>query len=281
MAPHPWIPVELDLNTILAKYPRPLDALASSEVPAFIIRKAFDPMQCKALITRFYDQGLLYDPRKLSLDQPKGRVDIGASAAGIGDPERFFENTARAHKLFETLFEGYANPIKVIYDTISVLAPEKHVLTAHETDGRMFGPAIFRCYYEDRGHGPHFDSTRNDRLKDSSRGRSAVGRFETQFSAVTCFQNAAQFEGDDAGQAFIYREQWSPDLKSNWNKTYREEAASRGIERAHVNLNQGDLYVFCTEHIHEVPPVRGDTPRITLAAFFGSSKNDDEIFVWS
>jgi hypothetical protein len=281
MSSHPWVPTEIDLNTILAKFPRPLDALASSEVPAFIIRRAFDPMQCEALIRRFYNRGLLYDPRKLPLDQPKGRVDIGASAAGIGDPKRFFENTARAHKLFETLFEGYPNPIKVIYDTLSVLAPGKHVMTAHEADGRMFGPAIFRCYYEDRGHGPHFDSTRNDRLQDSSRGRSAVGRFETQFSAVMCFQNAARFEGDDAGQAFIYREQWSPDLKPNWNKTYREEAANRGIERAHVNLNQGDLYVFCTEHIHEVPPVRGDTPRITLAAFFGSSKNDDEIFVWS
>ncbi len=281
MSSHRWIPAELDLDTILARYPRPLDALASSEVPAFIIRRAFDPKQCTALIRRFYDRGLLYDPRKLPQDHHKGRVDIGTSSAGIGDPKRFFENTAQVHKLFETLFEGYANPIKVIYDTISVLAPDKRVMTAHESDGRLFGPAIFRCYYEDRGHGPHFDSTRKDRLQDSPRGRSAVGRFETQFSAVTCFQNAGRFEGDDAGQAFIYREQWSPDLKPDWNKTYREEASKRGIERVHLDLDQGDMYVFCTEHIHEVPPVRGDTPRITLAAFFGSSGDNDEIFVWS
>lgn len=276
-----WTPIELDLDTILARYPRPLDALASSEVPAFVIRQAFDPTQCTDLIRRFYDRELLYDPRKLPPDQQKGRVDIGASSAGIGDPKRFFENTTKVHKLFETLFDGYDNPVKVIYDAISALAPGKRVMTAHEADGRLFGPAIFRCYYEDRGHGPHFDSTHNDRLQETARGRSAVGRFDIQFSAVICFQNAGVFEGDDAGQAFIYREQWSPNWKPGWNRTYREEATERGLERAHVDLDQGDMYVFCTEHIHEVPPVRGETPRITLAAFFGSSRDDEEIFVWS
>ena len=47
------------------------------------------------------------------------------------------------------------------------------------------------------------------------------------------------------------------------------------------NLNRATLYFFFSENIHEVPPVVGEKPRIVLAAFFGMSPDDEEIFVWS
>ncbi|MCZ6677838.1 MAG: hypothetical protein O7E52_11375, partial [Candidatus Poribacteria bacterium] len=155
------------------------------------------------------------------------------------------------------------------------LAPDKRVMVAHEPDGRLYGPAIFRTYYESVGHGPHFDSV----AKRSKLFNYAVSRFEKQFAGVLCFQNA---EADgETGQAFLYHHQWTPDMSEGWNKSFHRYAAEHRIERIRVELEPGDFYVFCSETIHEVPPVRGDTPRIVLAAFFAMSEDDDQIFVWS
>ena len=54
--------------------------------------------------------------------------------------------------------------------------------------------------------------------------------------------------------------------------------ASPGLK---FNLNPAIFTFFFSENIHEVPPVVGEKPRIVLAAFFGMSPDDEEIFVWS
>lgn len=273
----PWNPVEPDLDTILSCYPLPLIDLAEGRIPAVILRGAFNPDHCVALVKRFYQLGLLYDPRSEKGDKPTPRVDIGTSLGNrAADPEAFFQHAVQTHKLFETLFDGYNNPVKLIYDTISAFAPDKHVMVAHEFDGRLYGPAIFRTYYEGVGHGPHFDSV----SKRSKLFNYAVSRFEKQFAGVLCFQNSE--DDEESGQAFLYRRQWTPELQEYLqNGTFHQYAAAHGIERIRIELEPGDLYFFCSETIHEVPPIRGNAPRIVLAVFFGMSKDDEEIFVWS
>ena len=271
-----WIPVEPNLETILAQHPRPLKDLAEGRIPAVLMRRAFHPEHCTALVRRFYERGLLYDPRTPGGDKPARRVDIGTSLGSHGrNPEGFFAHAKQTHELYETLFDGYDNPVKFIYNTLSALAPDKRVMVAHEPDGRRYGPAIFRTYYEGVGHNPHFDSV----SKRSKLSNYAVSRFEKQFAGVLCFQNAE--DDEETGQAFLYRHQWTPDMPEGWNKTFHEYASARGIERVRVELEPGDFYVFCSETIHEVPPPRGDRPRIVLAAFFAMSEDEEEIFVWS
>ena len=58
-----WSPVEGTVEEILEQVPRPLQAMRESEIPCVIIRKAFPSDHCAALMERFYERDLLYDPR--------------------------------------------------------------------------------------------------------------------------------------------------------------------------------------------------------------------------
>jgi hypothetical protein len=272
-----WSPLEGDADSIVARYPQPLLTLAQGDVPAFILRRAFNPDHCSSLVRRFYERGLLYDPRR-----PDGsstpRVDIGTSLGHLSaSREKFFAHASATHALYETLFESYDDPVKTIYDTLSRLAPGKRVMVAREPDGQLYGPAIFRTYYPGAGHGPHFDSvSKRSKLFDY-----AVSRFKHQFAGVLCFQNAED-DGETA-QSLLYRCQWTPDLQPVLTEgRFHAHAAERNIARVRIEIQPGDLYFFFSETVHEVPPaVKGDVPRIVLAVFFGMSPEDEEIYVWS
>lgn len=252
----------------------PLQTLAAGTHPAFVFRRAFDPDHCAGLIDRFYDRGLLYDPRKPD-DPNTKRVDIGTSLGSHrAEPDRFFEHAAKTRAMFSSLFEGFDDPVRCIYRILENIGGGKKVMTAREPDGRVYGPAIFRCYFEGVGHRPHYDSAR----KRSKIFNFEVSRFERQFAGVLCFQNAE--EDKEHGQAFLYHKQWSEDIGDELPR-FRSYAAEQGIDRVRIDLNPGDFYVFCSETIHEVPPPRGDQPRIVLAVFFAMSDDDDEIYVWS
>ena len=86
-----WVPVEPDLETILAKYSRPMNDLAAGRIPAVLLRQAFNPEHCAELVKRFYERGLLYDPRSPGSDESVRRVDIGTSLGTHGrNPAVFF-----------------------------------------------------------------------------------------------------------------------------------------------------------------------------------------------
>ena len=157
----PWLPVETDIKSVLEQYAFPLKALADGTVPALIFRKAFNPAHCAGLIDRFYERGLLYDPRQNGVSNTT-RVDIGTSLGrhSRSDPEIFFAHARETRALFETLFDGYTDPVRFIYRTLNSLAPGKQVMTARESADKLYGPAIFRTYYEGSGHTPHYDSVR-------------------------------------------------------------------------------------------------------------------------
>ncbi len=271
-----WTPVEGSLTSILKKYPQPLVALAAGEMPAIVLRKAYNPDYCAGLIQRFHERGLMYDPHKAG-DRRPHRVDIGTSLGHHNaDPAKFFAHAAGTHELFKTLFDGYDDPVKTIYEALSHLAPDKRVMTAREPDGRLYGPAIFRIYHTDLGHGPHYDSA----SKKSKLFNYAVSRFQHQFAGVLCFQNSN--EVGESGEPFLYNCTWSSTVQEAREKSrFREYATEQGIAHVQVQLEPGDLYFFYSENLHEVPPVIGDKPRAVLATFLAMSPDDPEIFVWS
>ena len=77
------------------------------------------------------------------------------------DRETFLEHARQTNELFE----GYDDPVKFMYETLTALSVDKRAVVGHEPDGQRYGPAIFRTYYEDRGHGPHLDILERDRLE--------------------------------------------------------------------------------------------------------------------
>ena len=272
-----WLPVEPNLKTACEIYSDPIYALSQAEMPAIILRGAYSPTHCRNLIERFTNTGLMRDEADLNSADKRVRIDIGTSLGNRGaDKQRFFAHAAATHHLFQFLFDGYPNPVDLIYESLAALAPGKEVKVAREPDGTKYGPAIFRVHYETHSYKPHIDHVKyRERRTDYT-----VYRFEHQFAGVLCFQNA-----DETGkgtQAILHRCLWSEEIQPYIAaETFDRYAAENDIENYRVDLQQGDLYFFNTRCIHEVPPVQGTRARIVLAVFIGYSPEDDEVFVWS
>lgn len=272
-----WTPVETDLQTVRKQYPDPLRALAEAQVPAFVLRQAYNPAHCEGLIQRFIDQGLMRDPQDTSGKDTRSRIDIGTSLGNLGaDQERFLQHAAGTHQLFSTLFAGFGDPVQTIYAALQGLAGNHQVMVAREPDGRQYGPAIFRVHYGGHTYRPHIDHV----VLREQRFNYAVSRYTHQFAGVLCFQNAAH-QGENT-QAILHQCLWTPQIQPHIAaETFHQYAAENNIAHCRVDLEPGDLYFFNTRCIHEVPAIQGDLPRVVLAVFIGYSPEHQEVFVWS
>ena len=273
----PWIPAGPDLQTVRANYADPLQSLANADIPAIVLRGAYDAEQCSALLQRFQGWGLIRDPLAFNSADKRTRIDIGTSLGNRGnDQEAFLNHATYTHDLFPKLFAGFDDPVKTMYDALTALSNDKVATTAYEPDGRRYGPAIFRIHYETHSYIPHFDSVR---LREK-RTNYAVYRFPHQFAGILCLQNARQ--GERHAQTIIYRCLWTPEIQPHIAEgTFHHYAQENNIEQFCIDLAPGDMYFFNTHCIHEIPPLDGDNPRAVLATFIGYSPGDPEIFVWA
>ena len=272
-----WLPAEPDLETVHQAYSDPVYALSQAEMPAIILRNAYTPDQCHGLIDRFTNMGLMRDETDINSADKRTRIDIGTSLGNRGsDKSKFLAHAEATEHLFRFLFDGFDNPVDLIYDSLDALSPGKSVKVAREPDGARYGPAIFRVHYETHSYKPHIDHVKYR----EQRTDYAVYRFEHQFAGVLCVQNAD--ENGKGTQAILHRCLWSEEIQPYIaEETFDRYAVDNGIENYQVNLQQGDLYFFNTRCIHEVPPVQGTRARIVLAVFIGYSPDDNEVFVWS
>jgi hypothetical protein len=302
----PWQPLEPDLESVFRARPQPLDALAAGEVPAIILRQAYPCESCQLLYEKLLAEELLYDPSQpipekfLESSIPEGyyregrqgvehgswedrlasgrrRIDIGTSLGYRGsNPEDFFAHAVQTRALFDRLFAGLSNPVRLLHERLADLAPGRRVVTAHEPDGREYGPAILRAHYGGYTYAPHFDSVR---LREKRQGY-AVHRFDHQFAGVLVLRNSER--AGQAAQCILHRCLWQPEVQPHLDAgSFHAFARERGIGSVRVELEPGDLYFFNTRLIHEVPGVDGTEPRIVLASFIGYSPDREEIFVWS
>ena len=271
-----WQPFIATTEQILQKYPQPLQALADRQMPALVLRNAYNRDHCTGLMQRFAERGYFTQDTVGKESQLSGGpyLDLGTSLGRVGkDPEAFFAHAERTHALFAHLFDGFDDPVQTMYSALAQLAPDKKVRTAYEPDGRQYGPAIFRIYHGDEGHKPHFDSV----ARRSHRSEYAVADFAHQFAGILCLQSA-----ETDGEPFIY-DCYSDDEANAAVQAgeFDNYVQAQKIVHAQVLLEPGDLYFFYTENIHAVPPVVRTLPRVVLAFFCAMSADRDEIFVWS
>lgn len=284
----------------------PIESLARADVPAIIFRDAYPPEMARRLVRNLIAAGHLYDPFQPAPPQflersvpegnfnrnrsvpaeaswrdtglsPKRRIDIGASLGNLGfDKERFLAKSAETHTLFERLFDGFIDPVALLYEKLQSLVGAKRVTTAREPDGRAYGPAIIRAHYGGYAYAPHFDSVR---LRED-RSAYAVYGFDHQLAGLVVLENTEK-EGQTA-QAILHRQLWSEEVDGPMKAgEFHAFAARNGIENVTVHLEPGDCYFFNTRLIHEVPGIEGQWPRVVLATFIGYSPDRDEVFVWS
>ncbi len=272
-----WTPAEPDLQTIFAQHDQPLRALADAEIPAIILRRAYNPVHGQGLIERFVDWNLIRDPNNTNNLDQRTRIDIGTSLGNRGhDQDEFLRHALGTHQLFEHLFDGFDNPVQTIYSNLAALGVDKSVKTAYEPDNRQYGPAIFRTHYTSHRYPPHIDSVR---LREK-RTNYAVHRFEHQFASILCLQNARH--GERSSEVILHNCLWTPELQPYLaSDTFNAYTQENNIGHYRVDLAPGDLYFFNTRCIHEIPALDGNQPRIVLAVFIGYSHDDDEIYVWS
>ena len=186
-----WTPAAPDMDSVRAQYEDPLRALSEAEIPAIILRRAYDPSHCSSLIERFIEKGLMRDPAAAAPQDARTRIDIGTSLGNKGgDKEDFLCHSAETHALFAHLFDGCDDPVEMIYDNLSGLAAGKEVLVAREPDGRLYGPAIFRVHYTSHSYRPHIDhvTLREKRFNychsEKSSGCNVLDIFSILFSVV-------------------------------------------------------------------------------------------------
>lgn len=272
-----WLPAEPELATVLNHYPNPIQARANAEIPAVVLRQAYDPGECAGLVKRFIQWGLMRDPNDSNSADKRTRIDIGTSLGNRGhDQNAFLAHAVGTHELFPHLFSGFTDPVKTMYDALSALSPGKRVQTAHEPDGRRYGPAIFRIHYTTHSYIPHIDSVR---LREK-RTNYAVYRFQHQFAGILCLQNA--LHGERSAQTIVHNCLWSEEIQPHLtNGTFHDFAAQTKLDQYRVDLAPGDLYFFNTHCIHEIPPLDGNNPRIVLAVFIGYSPDDPDVYVWA
>lgn len=277
MSAAPWLPAEPELATVLNHYPNPIQALANAEIPAVVLRQAYDPGECAGLVKRFIQWGLMRDPNDSNSADKRTRIDIGTSLGNRGhDQNAFLAHAVGTHELFPHLFSGFTDPVKTMYDALSALSPGKRVQTAHEPDGRRYGPAIFRIHYTTHSYIPHIDSVR---LREK-RTNYAVYRFQHQFAGILCLQNA--LHGERSAQTIVHNCLWTEEIQAQLaNGSFHDFAAQNQIDQYRVDLAPGDLYFFNTHCIHEIPPLDGNNPRIVLAVFIGYSPDDPDVYVWA
>ncbi|HIG16792.1 MAG TPA: hypothetical protein EYQ31_05600 [Candidatus Handelsmanbacteria bacterium] len=272
-----WLPIDaMDSAGARSQQQDPLRALAQAEIPAIILRGAYPAKDCAGLVRRFIERDLMRDPQAPTSAQDRSRIDIGTSLGNRGaDPQDFFTHVGGTETLFDDLFDGFISPIACIYDNLQALAGDKQVVTAHEADGRRYGPAIFRVHYDGHAYKPHIDHV----VLREKRVDYAVSRFTNQFAGILCVQNAAS---TSTTQGLLHHCVWTEQVQPHITAgTFHDYAEQKQIGHCRVELEPGDLYFFNTRLIHEVPAVIGDDPRIVLAVFIGYEPDDPEIFVWS
>jgi hypothetical protein len=191
------------------------------------------------------------------------------------DPDTYFRAAEAAAELLDMLFRGPHHPVKELYRILRALANGCPVSTAQEPDGRVYAPAIVRAYPEGIGHEPHYD-----RAVASQHLHYAVADVRHQMAVVLVFQNSAGGEGES--QPILYDATGGPEWDvALLNRTFRADARRYGVRRRQIVLKPGDLYVFRSSTIHEVPRAKGARARIVLAAFLGISSTFDQFLVWS
>jgi hypothetical protein len=295
-----------DLPAVCGEYAHPLAELASGAIAAIVLRRVYPESRCRRLIKYLSDDALLYDPREgmpaefrqhaipegfyregrstqpdsawqtpATMDRP--RIDIGTSLGYRGsDKQAFLAHSRQTHELFTEIFNDDDDPIKLLYDHLDSLAIGKRVMTAHESDGSQYGPAIIRAHYGGHTYKPHFDSVR---LREK-RADYAVHAFEHQFAGILVLQNTQL--GDLTAQCVLHRCFWDTEIDHHLkDDTFHDYARQQNIANVEVCLEPGDLYFFNTRLIHEVPGVAGELPRVVLATFIGYSEDRDDVFVWS
>ena len=269
-----WAPIEIRAEEVAEAGAAGLDAVhavATSAAPAAIVRGACSENECRELLSRLFERKLFvgYEEhgRNLTGKSPVERFDIGTSLGNFGgNSDEFFARARETNALYEDLFDGVLNPVELLYGYLTRLSNGKQVNIAHEPDGRLYGPAIFRCHMPRWGYPPHVDSVRNRELRVDF----AVHRFAYQLGGILLLQSPEEEKG--YRDSVLYKCPWTqevagmmeihylgldePEAAMLNTRRFEEYVKSRSMPQYEMRLAPGDLYFFRADQAAPHPGLR-------------------------
>jgi hypothetical protein len=239
-----------------------------------LVRGAFPRHAMAAVAERLADPSIArIQPHPDAQERHVGRLLqwAGADRRGYHAEARRFEATCA------TLFDGWPPYRPTIEACLGALAGGRRVSLARATSGDELGTSTIRIIDDGARLPLHFD---NQQIPfegyDDLRGRVDLTGLASFFLVI---QRAS-----GGGELVLYGRTWGPSdndfSRPDLGAILVEDA--RQSERRVVPLEEGDLLVFGAGRIlHEVTPVAGMTPRLTIGGFLAFGAEGDEVVYWA
>ena len=210
---------------------------------------------------------------------------------------------------------GLWAPVDALYESLRAIAGDKRSVgpAVDASTNLSYSPAAYRYSMNGGYFSPHVDSMHSLGLKErgcpdpvskgvdsqvitSASGYTDAYRFQTQFSALVLLQAGGHHRNKTSSSLTIHRIHLD-DLQqdclmqvapTSWNTAVTlcptckpSERNTRRLgewPRVDLAVEEGSVYVFNSNYVHEVHAVHGDSKRVTLGSFVGYS--EDAMRVW-
>ena len=248
-----------------------------AEIDGLIIRNAIKPstIEINDLMSTKID-GLMLEETDF------GRV-VGRTLDGCAKDEleaSYFSETPQIQKFLNNVFHiGFTDAIQKIIGQVS--GGKKARLPAY---GRSsYKPATVRCMQH--GYVGMREHIGNEFLKYLPQEEHISSIIDSKIRFSYFLQVAKSEEGGNLALFDLVWKNTPQELVENQGVVHKMKERTSflsGFKRMELHLNAGDLIIFDGGRIwHEVTPVEGLNPRITVGGFAAYSKNHDSIYFWS
>ncbi len=236
--------------------------LLNKKIPALVIRDFYSKSECKKLVSKINNNS------KLSFHNTNY---IGPFLMNYTTQKnRYFEDSKNAIKTFDKIFSNSENPIDKIHDFLNLLFPRYSISNANEEE-KNYSPCIIRIHPRGSRIPLHKDRV------DYEGTRYRIAKIDSQLSCVLHLQ-----ESESGGELKIYHKSWFKVHEKHREIEFGYD--SRLVDETKFCLirpKTGDLVILNPTYFHEVLPVSGESPRISLGMFAGVENARHKILTWA
>jgi hapalindole-type alkaloid chlorinase len=273
--------VEIDLAQI-DDYPMLLEDIYDDRIDVLMIRQAFCPKELEAAGMAAQQESCLQwlrpNPAEMVGENiqvlgvsltPSGKTPMGPSL------DVYLTENQAYRQVSDRLFNPEFNPQQEIDRVLGQLAKGRRVTTPMTEAGQSYAPYTVRSLYDGQGIGVHHDYHFG---LAAYKTLAATADTTTLLSFITPL--AVPISG---GDLVVYAlTLGNPNKPMLPNGRWDPGAIEQQYHTVYLQPEIGDLVIFASGRcLHQVTPVVGATPRITLGGFLSFDRSREEVLYWS
>lgn len=236
--------------------------ILDNKVSAVIFRNFYSESDCVKLISRLRDFNLLLK---------KSSNYVGPFLMNyITQKQTYFARSKSAIKKFNKIFSDLNNPITQIHKTLANLFSNYYYWAPTEGN-QPYSPCIIRIHPKGSKIPLHKDKVRYEGVNYN------ISNIDFQLSCVLHLQ-----ESEKGGNLKIYDKSWkrTDEKFRDIEFGYLSEVV-KGTDYCIIEPKMGDLVIINSTNFHEVLPILGNTPRISLGMFVGLKTRGRQMITWA